>query len=183
MTPWRALICAGEDSYVRVEPLRERQCPWADPPTGPDRSAQPGFILVAGRPAVGFSHLLDLDGHAHLEQLSVVRSHQRLGLGGLLLEATAQEARRRGYDQLTLCTFDGLGWNAPFYGRHGFIEISEAEIATMPYLAPLRAAERAARLESYGRRIVMVRQLATRRIPPDLAQGHMWRGEAGGRFR
>ena len=157
--------------------------PWADPPSGPDRSAQPGFILVAGRPAVGFSHLLDLDGHAHLEQLSVVRSHQRLGLGGLLLEATAQEARRRGYDQLTLCTFDGLGWNAPFYGRHGFIEISEAEIATMPYLAPLRAAERAEKLDSYGRRLVMVRQLSTRRMPPDLAQGHMWRGEAGGRFR
>lgn len=90
---------------------------------------------------------------------------------GSCIEATAQEARRRGYDQFTLCTFDGLGWNAPFYGRHGFIEISEAEIATMPYLAPLRAAERAEKLDSYGRRIVRVGQLATRRIPPDLALG------------
>ena len=37
---------------------------------GRQRASEPGFLLVAGD-SVGFVHVLVIDGHAHLEQLSV----------------------------------------------------------------------------------------------------------------
>ncbi|MGD5588160.1 hypothetical protein QUT57_22910, partial [Xanthomonas citri pv. citri] len=38
---------------------------------GRQRASEPGFLLVAGESPVAFVHVLDIDGHAHLEQLSV----------------------------------------------------------------------------------------------------------------
>ena len=64
--------------------------------SGHDRAAEPGFILVAGDPAIGFAHVRDLESHAHLDQISVHPEHARRGVGAALLEAAASARRSRG---------------------------------------------------------------------------------------
>ena len=123
--------------------------------TGAERAAQPGFILVAGDPPVGFAHLLDLDGRAHLEQVSVVPEHGRQGVGAALLEEVCRVAAAGGYPEVTLRTFADVPWNGPFYATHGFIELVDEP----DWMVPLREAEERFGLSRYGRRIAMGRSL------------------------
>lgn len=132
-------------------------------PSGAERAAQPGFVLVAGDPVVGFAHVLLLDGAAHLEQVSVLPSEGRRGVGSALVRAVMAEAARRGHDELTLCTYADLPWNGPFYARLGF-----AEVEPTGHLRSLRAHEREIGLERHGRRIAMRADL--RRAFRDVAQ-------------
>ena len=120
---------------------------------GRHRAAMPGFILVAGRPPVGFAHVLLLDGHAHLEEIAVHLGHQRQGIGAELVRAAMSEARAQGFDRLSLCTYRDVPWNGPFYRSLGFTEVAEADYA--PYQARLRAKERDLGLDVNGVRVVM----------------------------
>ncbi|WP_457962705.1 GNAT family N-acetyltransferase [Arthrobacter sp. D1-29] len=113
------------------------------------------FVLVAGRPPVGFARIDMVDGLAHLEQLSVHPAAGRRGLGRALLEAAAAEARRRGFTAMTLCTFTDVPFNAPFYAKCGFIEYP----APGPGLAALRAHEKRLGLDALGPRLTMRREL------------------------
>ena len=57
-------------------------------------------------------------GTCELRQFWVEESQRHCGLGTKLLQATEQEARRRGCTQIILMTFS---FQAPgFYGKHGF---------------------------------------------------------------
>ena len=47
----------------------------------------PAVVFVAGRPAVGFAWVEELDGGAHLEELAVRPEHGRAGHGRALVEA------------------------------------------------------------------------------------------------
>ncbi|OYC98271.1 GNAT family N-acetyltransferase [Microbacterium sp. Yaish 1] len=97
---------------------------WWPAPPGSSRAAEPGFLLVAdvGDGVVaGFVHVLELDGHAHLEQLSVSPEHGRRGYGRTLVGAAMAHARDRGHDRMSLRTFAEVPWNAPFYERLGFV--------------------------------------------------------------
>jgi GNAT superfamily N-acetyltransferase len=111
------------------------------------------FVLVAGDPPAGFARVEEVDGLAHLEQLSVHPERQGRGLGGALVEAAFDEALRLGYGAMTLQTFADIPWNAPFYARHGFRVLE----TLTPGLADLRAKERALGLDAMGRRVVMIR--------------------------
>jgi GNAT superfamily N-acetyltransferase len=134
---------------------------WEPAPTGEQRASTPGFVLVvsesAAGDATGFAHVLETDGYAHLEQLSVLPSYARRGLGRTLVEAAKTEAGRRGYDRMTLRTYADVPWNAPFYATCGFVE-SEPETTFHRRLA---ATEESLGLEEYGRRI----QLSVRLQP------------------
>jgi GNAT superfamily N-acetyltransferase len=61
-----------------------------------------------------------LDNCAHIEQVSVARSHARRGVGAALIEHLATIARGEGRAALTLTTFRDVPWNAPYYQRLGF---------------------------------------------------------------
>ena len=77
---------------------------------------------------VAYLLLADVDGKAHIEQMSVRPSHHRQGIGRALLEHAASVARTRGYRAQTLTTFRDVPWNAPYYVRLGFEVMSEEEI-------------------------------------------------------
>jgi len=87
---------------------------------------------------VGFVVADVIDGNAHIEQVSVHPAHARQGIGAMLLDHVAAWAARRGLPALTLITFRGVPWNAPYYERLGFRELAPAELT--PGLAALWAA-------------------------------------------
>ncbi len=122
---------------------------------GRERAAEPGFLLVAvadeHSPPVGFVHVLVIDGYAHLEQISVRPDHQRQGVGRALVEAAMAEARRQGFDRLSLCTYRDVPWNGPYYASLGFTEVTDL----LPYQRRLRDQERDLRLDVNGVRVVM----------------------------
>ena len=53
---------------------------------------------------------------------------QRLCLARRLLDAAATWAPTRGLKAITLTTFRHVAWNAPFYARYGFVELSATAI-------------------------------------------------------
>ena len=101
---------------------------------------------------IGFTHVLDLEGHWHLEQIAVDPAHGRRGIGSALLEATHRELVRRGAPEVTLMTYADVPWNAPFYARHGYVELDPLPA----YLVPLRENEARFDLARHGRRVAMV---------------------------
>jgi GNAT superfamily N-acetyltransferase len=84
---------------------------------------------------VGFVVVDVVDECAHIEQVSVHPAHARQRIGALLLDHVADWAKRHELHALTLITFRGVPWNAPYYERLGFRELSSAEVT--PGLAVL----------------------------------------------
>ncbi len=133
---------------------------FADPaPSGVDRQLA-GTVVVAevDGVVVGFAHLTFPDGFAHLEQLSVLPSHGRRGIGAALVRAVMEEARWAGHDRLSLCTYRDLPWNGPFYASLGFAEKERPE----RFQERLRARELALGLDEAGVRVVMEVRLSYR---------------------
>lgn len=80
----------------------------------------------AGVPA-GFLFALEIDGHAYLRELGVAPDHARRGLGAAMLEWFAGWCAEQGHTELWLRTFAHVPFNRPFYSKHGFAEVPEAE--------------------------------------------------------
>lgn len=112
-------------------------------------------VFVHGRPPAGFVRVEEVDGLAHVEELAVLPSHMRRGIGSALLEAACGWAASHGYREITLITYADVAWNGPFYAARGFVEVSDLT----PELAERRDWERTAGLEEVGRRAVMRRSL------------------------
>jgi len=112
-------------------------------------------VLVAGTPVYGFATIEEVDGEAHLEQLSVHPEHARSGVGTALLEAVCAWATDQGYDVVTLSTFAEVPWNGPFYATRGFEAVDDPG----PELRALRANEGRLGLDALGPRVVMRRRL------------------------
>lgn len=73
---------------------------------------------------VGFLAALNIDDGLHVEELSVALEFQGQGRGGALLKAAMEYAHQNEYRAVTLTTNSQIPWNAPFYTRAGFKEIS-----------------------------------------------------------
>lgn len=59
-------------------------------------------------------------------QISVRVSYGRQGIGTALLKGAIEAARESGARSVVLNTYRDHPWNAPWYARHGFIEVPEA---------------------------------------------------------
>jgi GNAT superfamily N-acetyltransferase len=91
-----------------------------------DRDGEPvGYVLVDV-----------VDGNAHVEQISVVPSHQGAGFGRALIDRVAAWAAAAGLPAITLTTFRDVPWNAPLYRHIGFRDLDDVEVG--PELAAVR---------------------------------------------
>lgn len=140
-----------------IDAFQSENWPAADPAA--ERAEAAGFLLVGELEVagiVGFVHMLEIDGHAHLEQLSVLPEHGRRGYGRALTEAALNEAKERGYRKVSLRTYADLPWNGSFYARFGFVETEP----DTEFLRNLVQVERELGLDAYGRRAQMNISLA-----------------------
>jgi GNAT superfamily N-acetyltransferase len=68
-----------------------------------------------------------VDGCAHIEQVSVAPEHAGRRLGAALIDRLDTEAAAEQRPALTLTTFRDVPWNAPYYGRLGFVVLETDE--------------------------------------------------------
>ncbi|MFJ6632484.1 GNAT family N-acetyltransferase [Streptomyces sp. NPDC091376] len=90
-----------------------------------------------------------VDGNLHVEQVSVHPDSARRGIGRLLLDHLATEARSERVPALTLTTFTEVPWNAPYYARLGFRLLDDSRHT--PGLREIRRREAAHGLERWSR--------------------------------
>ncbi len=91
------------------------------------------LTAVVDDEVVGFAEAGAVRRELHLHELSVARTHQGRGIGATLLGALKIDAHNSGFRAITLNTFRDVPWNAPFYARHGFVEVTNFE--GRPHLA------------------------------------------------
>lgn len=126
------------------------------------RAGTAWLALADGEPA-GFAAIGTADGAPYLDQLSVRRTTMRRGLGTRLLRHALAESAAAG--ALWLTTYAHVPWNRPFYERHGFLVVDEAECG--PVVRAHLGAQRAV-LPAPGERVAMVHRHAPRQAdrPP-----------------
>ncbi|MDQ0612487.1 GNAT superfamily N-acetyltransferase [Microbacterium sp. W4I4] len=148
-----------ESAADRLLVDRFRSSHWPAPDAASERFVTPGFLLVAESSGTiaGFVHVLELDGHAHLEQVSVLPRFARRGMGRMLVQAAMSSAAERGHTEMTLRTYADVPWNAPFYASCGFTETAPETEA----LRRLIEVEERLGLFEHGRRIQMTASLAS----------------------
>ena len=92
-----------------------------------------------GYQPVGYVVVEEIDGAAHIEQVSVLSDYQGHGIGRALIERVHTWAIESGMAALTLTSFGHIPWNRPLYEHLGFRVISEQEAG--PGLLALRDGE------------------------------------------
>ena len=131
-----------------------------DPPTAEEfrPAIDDGRLVVAvlGQQLVGYAWWSELDGDAHLEQVSVATTMAGHGLGRTLIDHVCAEARRRRLPAMTLTTFRDVAWNGPLYERYGFTTLDDSMLS--PGLVARRRQERELGLDVVPR-VAMVRPL------------------------
>ncbi|MFG2086025.1 MULTISPECIES: GNAT family N-acetyltransferase [unclassified Spirillospora] len=110
-------------------------------------------IVVAGDPPVGFAAVEEVDGAAHLEQISVRGDLTGKGIGVRLLGAVMARAAEAGSPGVSLLTFRDVAWNGPWYAAHGFAALPEERWG--PGIRSYWNAEIEAGLHELGPRLVM----------------------------
>lgn len=113
-----------------------------------------GLVTLAidadGAPS-GFSVCGWVDNQPYLDQVSVTPARMRQGIGTALLNQVIQWSADR---PLWLTTYASLSWNKPFYQRHSFVAVAEADCG--PDIRVILDQQRLA-LPEPGDRIAMVR--------------------------
>jgi GNAT superfamily N-acetyltransferase len=105
---------------------------------------------------IGYLLLDEVDGAAHIAQVSVHPDHARKGIGRALIEAAASWAITHDLHVLTLTTYVEVPWNGPYYERLGFRYLRPAEESVG--LRAIRVHERGRGLDAW-RRASMTRRL------------------------
>ena len=85
-----------------------------------------GHCLVShvGDRMAGFLVSQPFRRELHIWEMDVHPDFQQRGIGAGLVRAAQVDARNSGFKALTLTTFRDLPWNAPFYARLGFEEVT-----------------------------------------------------------
>lgn len=78
---------------------------------------------------------------ANLAELDVDPTHQQKGIGKALVQTVINWARQEGLQSLSLTTFSNVRWNAPFYEKMGFRQLSRPELSSALHGALTKEAE------------------------------------------
>lgn len=120
-----------------------------DPPSADDLlpAIADGRIWVAedAGVAVGYVMVSIVDGHGHVDQVSVRVAAAGRGVGRALLDRAHGWAAGLGLEAMSLTTFTEVAFNGPYYGRLGYVNVPPGELG--PELRAIRAAETAAGLD------------------------------------
>jgi ribosomal protein S18 acetylase RimI-like enzyme len=85
------------------------------------------WVAEADGDIVGLLVLVVHPDHLLLENVAVVPSAQRRGVGTRLLALAEDQARARGLDEIRLYTNEAMTENLAYYARHGYTETRRAE--------------------------------------------------------
>lgn len=89
------------------------------------RIADGGLVVaVEDEAVVGFAMFRRVESRAYVEQLDVLPAFAGRGIGAALLDEVSRQARAAGLEGLSLSTFREVPWNAPYYRRLGFVEVT-----------------------------------------------------------
>ncbi len=90
------------------------------------RSGQ-AWVAVADGEVTGLLVLIACPGYLLIENIAVLPSAQRRGIGARLLMLAEDEARAHGLGEIRLYTNEGMTENLAYYPRHGYLETHRAE--------------------------------------------------------
>lgn len=133
---WSLRLARAEDAAALPAIEAAAAVAFADEPSiDPSRARSPddyarlirkGHSLVAhvGEAMAGFLVAQPFGRELHIWEMDVAPAFQRRGIGSGLVRATMIDATNTGFSALTLTTFRDLAWNAPFYARLGFDEVT-----------------------------------------------------------
>jgi GNAT superfamily N-acetyltransferase len=124
---------------VGLDRIADAEPPSVETLTAYAAAGRSWIALDAGDRPVGYVIADEVDGNAHLEQISVRPDRQGMGVGRALINRVRAWAHQTGRPAITLTTFMLVPWNAPLYAHLGFVPIPEDEIG--PELRALRHAE------------------------------------------
>jgi ribosomal protein S18 acetylase RimI-like enzyme len=87
------------------------------------------WVAMEREGVVGFLAGRRLDGALHIDEVDVHPDYGRRGIGTALLQHALAARAALGLGRATLTTFRDIPWNAPYYRRLGFRELSDAEVS------------------------------------------------------
>lgn len=89
------------------------------------------WVALVNNEPVGFACIRILDPESvHLEEIDVLPSYGRRGIGTRLVKRVCQWASASEYRSVTLTTFRDVPWNMPFYAQLGFEVIPPKDLST-----------------------------------------------------
>jgi ribosomal protein S18 acetylase RimI-like enzyme len=86
------------------------------------------LVAVIEDAVVGYGVSSQVDGHLHLEQVSIRPEVSRQGIGAMIFDALEKQGASLGLTECTLFTFEDVAWNAPYYERLGYRRVPQAEV-------------------------------------------------------
>ena len=118
--------CAAGQLFEQVEGLAGLAGTHTVPVEKLQRYIRKGHCLVAhvGERMAAFLVNEPFRRELHIWEFNVHPDFQRMGIGAGLVRACLIDARNSGFAAVTLTTFRDVPWNAPFYARLGFEEVS-----------------------------------------------------------
>ena len=122
-----ALYVVANEAYLLYVPRIGRMpAPMTADYSAAVQSGQAWVAEVDGQ-VLGLLVLVVNQGYLLIENIAVLPSAQRRGIGGRLLMLAEDEARANGLGEIRLYTNEGMTENLAYYPRHGYRETRRAE--------------------------------------------------------
>jgi ribosomal protein S18 acetylase RimI-like enzyme len=122
-----ALYVVANEAYLLYVPRIGRMpAPMTADYSAAVQSGQAWVAEVDGQ-VLGLLVLVVCEGYLLIENIAVLPSAQRRGIGGRLLMLAEDEARANGLGEIRLYTNEGMTENLAYYPRHGYRETRRAE--------------------------------------------------------
>lgn len=123
---WPAIERAAAELFRSDPDLADIDLDEVWEPSDLRRLIRKGHCLAAqlGERPIGFLASQPFGRELHIWEMSVHPDGQRSGIGSGLLRACLIDATNSGFKAVTLTTFRDVAWNAPFYVRLGFEEVT-----------------------------------------------------------